>query len=172
MRAVHDRELQANRELTNQISAANLQIEQTEQRRRNAEQAEQDAERIADIVRTPFETLLDDINEIQDVFENTETLDLDVRDEAIDDLLDKFEQAELSQRQLQALNTSNIDATSLQAGELQNEIRTSFAIETNQAEVVSAVDRMREEISRQLRGDRQNITVNVTRPRVFNLPLN
>ena len=90
MRAVHDRELQANRELTNQISAANLQIEQTEQRRRNAEQAEQDAERIADIVRTPFETLLDDINEIQDVFENTETLDLDVRDEAIDDLLDKI----------------------------------------------------------------------------------
>ena len=90
------------------------------------------ARQLTDSFREPLDILEEDISEIQKLFESTDTLDINVRDEAIDDLIDKYLEAEAAKQQLaRPISAAEFGSSSFAA--LDAEIQASFQNENNLA---------------------------------------
>ena len=166
----------------------------TEQRANLVDPFRQEAELLAESVRTPFQIAEDEIDRIVRLGKLTE-IDVSVQDAAIEQVIDRLAEANNLRDRLQVLDSgSAIESTSLAAGQLQTEIINSVQLEAAQlsldegfAEMVSelrsrstrqddqqansklvdAVNRLEAKL-----GESQDVEVRVRPPRVFNIPLN
>lgn len=166
----------------------------TEQRANLVDPFREEAELLAESVRTPFQIAEDEIDRIVRLGKLTE-IDVTVQDAAIEQVIDRLAEANNLRDRLQVLDSgAAIESTSLAAGQLQTEILNSVQLEAAQlnldegfadmaaelrnrstrqddqqanSKLVDAVNRLEAKL-----GESQDVDVRVRPPRVFNIPLN